>query len=84
MPKDEIIRVRCTAAQKERLNAVAGRGKLSEFVLEAALYRAAEAEHSSATRDPKVRGGEAFPSVPVRLSDGTMLGGKRTFKPDPK
>jgi hypothetical protein len=93
MPKDEIIRLRCSRAQKERLNkAAGGPGALSAFVLDAALHRAAELEHGSATR-LKTNDIQLHPREPERqaeprgiaLSDGlTLSQSKRTFEPDPK
>jgi len=85
--KDDLIRVRCSTAQKERLKAVAGEGKLSEFMLEAALLAAAQHEHGSATRTssrPKLSTNDVQIPEPVKLSDGTRLGGKKTYDADPK
>lgn len=91
MSKDDLLRIRCSAADKERLKKAASSAgeSLSEFVLQAAKLRASQQEHGSATRSAK-------PKIPVKevhvppvqsegvvLSDGMNLS-KRSFSPDPK
>lgn len=90
MPKDDLLRIRCSAAEKERLKVAAESAgeTLSEFVLGAAKLRASQQEHGSATRPSKrpptpAEQREPLDAQGVQLSDGVTLG-KRSFSPDPK
>lgn len=93
MPKDELIRLRCSTAEKERLKTAAESvgESLSEFVLAAAKLRASQQEHGSATRPPKKKlpvkevhiPPEPLDAKGIELSGGVTLG-KRSFRPDPK
>lgn len=83
MKKDEIIRLRVTAAQKARWkeNAEKVGDSLSGFVTTAAQLRCAEIEHGSATR---IKTNDVKIPEPVQLSDGVTLGQKKSYGPDPK
>jgi uncharacterized protein (DUF1778 family) len=90
MPKDDLLRIRCSAADKTRFKAAAESAgeSLSEFVIQAAKLRAAQLEHGSATRLPKAPVKDVIVPEPldaqgIRLSGGVTLG-KRSFRPDPK
>lgn len=91
MARDEVIRLRCTAAEKERLKLAAEQAgeSLSGFILFAAKLFASEHEHGSVTRaNPKLpikNGPQLPPKQPdsVQLSGGLTIG-KRSFTPDPK
>lgn len=90
MPKNTVIRLRVSEAQKTRYQAVADKsfeGNLSLFLENAANLLASQHEHGSATRQ---KASVKDVIVPEPLKAGTNpsklsgISGKRSFRPDPK